>query len=150
VAQRDLLKRYLDAGMAFTAMTRTRAEGIVKELVRAGEVQREQVQSQVDDLVHRSRHNTGQLQKLMRKEIAAQLSQLGLATKDDLKALERRLNDRFGTPAKRAAGRKAAGPKGPAHPAGPAHAAGPADPTAPAARTAPVDPAARVDPAKKG
>ena len=41
MAQNDMLKRYLDAGIAFTQMTRTRAEDIVKELVSAGEVQRE-------------------------------------------------------------------------------------------------------------
>ena len=51
MAQRDLLKRYLDAGMAFTAMSKTRAEAIVRELVRAGEIQRDQVQSQVDELL---------------------------------------------------------------------------------------------------
>jgi polyhydroxyalkanoate synthesis regulator phasin len=121
VEQRDLLKRYLDAGMAFTTMTRSRAEAIVKELARAGEVQREQVQAQVDDLVQRSRHNTDQLRTLVRKEVESQFSGLGLATKRDLSALERRLTERFGgatkatpakkTPAKKAATRKAAAKK---------------------------------------
>jgi polyhydroxyalkanoate synthesis regulator phasin len=124
VEQRDLLKRYLDAGMAFTAMTRTRAEAIVKELTRAGEVQREQVQAQVDDLVQRSRHNTEQLRTLVRKEIGSQFTGLGLATKRDLGALERRLTERFGggagsatpkkAPAKKAKGKKAVAKKTPA------------------------------------
>ena len=108
VEQRDLLKRYLDAGIAFTAMTRARAEGIVKELVRAGEIQREQVQTQVDDLVQRSRHNTDQLRSLVRKEIESQFSLLGLATKRDLAALERRLTERFALATKRAPAKKAA------------------------------------------
>jgi polyhydroxyalkanoate synthesis regulator phasin len=113
VEQRDLLKRYLDAGMAFTSMTRARAEAIVKELGRAGEVQREQVQAQVDDLVQRSRHNTEQLRTLVRKEVGSQFSGLGLATKRDLNALERRLTERFGgatktTPPRKAAAKKAA------------------------------------------
>lgn len=106
--QRELLKRYLDAGIAFTEMTRARAEAIVKELVRAGEVQREQVQSQVDDLVQKSRHNTDQLRGLMRQEITSQLSQLGLATKEDLDLLERRLTERFAGPTKKAAAKKTA------------------------------------------
>jgi polyhydroxyalkanoate synthesis regulator phasin len=116
VAQRDLLKRYLDAGMSFTAMTRAKAEAIVKELARAGEIQREQVQSQVDELVQRSRHNSDQLRTLVRKEVGSQFAGLGLVTKRDLTALERRLTERFGgatkaRPAKKAAGKKTANRK---------------------------------------
>ena len=116
MAQRDLLKRYLDAGMSFTAMTRAKAEAIVKELGRAGEIQREQVQAQVDELVQRSRHNSDQLRTLVRKEVGSQFSGLGLVTKRDLNALERRLTERFGAgmktaPAKKAAGKKTASRK---------------------------------------
>jgi polyhydroxyalkanoate synthesis regulator phasin len=91
-----MLKRYLEAGMAFTEMTRARAEGIAGELVKAGELQRDQMQSSVDELIDRSRRNTQQLISLVRQEVTGQLSLLGLATKDDLDALERRLTDKFG------------------------------------------------------
>src|ERR1700730_9875699 len=97
MAQTDMLRQYLDAGIAFTQMTRARAEEIVKELVKAGEVQREQVQTQVDDLVERSRRNTDQLLTMVRNEVSSQFSQLGLATRDELRSLERRLSDRLGT-----------------------------------------------------
>ena len=39
--QNELLKRYLEAGMHFSQMTRERAEAIVRDLVKAGEVQAE-------------------------------------------------------------------------------------------------------------
>ena len=102
--------------MSFTAMTRAKAEAIVKELGRAGEIQREQVQAQVDELGQRSRHNSDQLRTLVRKEVGSQFSGLGLVTKRDLNALERRLTERFGgvtktAPAKKAAGKKAASRK---------------------------------------
>jgi polyhydroxyalkanoate synthesis regulator phasin len=97
--------------MSFTAMTRAKAEAIVKELARAGEIQREQVQAQVDELVQRSRHNSEQLRTLVRKEVGSQFSGLGLVTKRDLNALERRLTDRFGGATKAAPARKAAGKK---------------------------------------
>src|SRR3954451_24722981 len=90
--QNDLLKRYLDAGMAFTQMTRSRAESIVKDLVKAGEVQQKNTQKQVDDLMERSRKNTEQLLELIRKEIATQFSSLGIATKDDIARLEAKIN----------------------------------------------------------
>jgi polyhydroxyalkanoate synthesis regulator phasin len=91
----DILQRYLDAGSAVTEMTRERAEAVVREFVKAGEVQRDNLQSRVDDLIERSRHNTEQLINLIRSEIATQFSQLGLATKDDLAALEKRFNDQL-------------------------------------------------------
>lgn len=92
--QNDQLRRYLDAGIAFTQMTRQRAEAIVKDLVNAGEMQRDQTQQFVDELVERSRKNTEMLLDTVRKEVADQLSNLGLATKADLAALERRISGR--------------------------------------------------------
>jgi polyhydroxyalkanoate synthesis regulator phasin len=90
--QNDMLKRYLDAGVAFTQMTRSRAESIVKDLVKAGEVQQKQAQKQVDDLVERSRKNTEQLMEMIRKEITQQLASVGIATKDDIARLEARID----------------------------------------------------------
>jgi len=96
MAQNDMLKRYLDAGIAFTQMTRSKAEEIVKDLVTAGEVQRDQMQTQVDELIDRSRRNTDQLLAMIRQEVAAQFAQLGLVTKDDLESLARRLGEMLG------------------------------------------------------
>ena len=91
MAQNDMLKRYLDAGLAFTQMTQSRAEKIVKELVRAGEIRREQTQERVDDLVERSRKNTEAMLDLVRSEIASQLGGLGIATKEDVARLEAKI-----------------------------------------------------------
>ncbi len=89
--QNDLLKRYLDAGMAFTAMTQTRAEAIVKDFVKAGEVQVEQARETANELLERSRQNSEKLAESIRKEIKQQVSNLGLATKDDIARLERKI-----------------------------------------------------------
>src|SRR4051812_24418826 len=106
MAQRDdLLRRFLDAGLAFTQMTQQRAEGIVGDLVKAGEVQTEQTQQAVRDLLERSRQNTERLVEMVRKEIRDQVSNLGLATKDDIARLERRIDSARATaPAKKSAG----------------------------------------------
>jgi polyhydroxyalkanoate synthesis regulator phasin len=89
----DLLKRLLDAGMTFTAMTQARAEDLIRDLVRAGEVQAEQAQSVIDELVERSRRNSERLIDAVRAEIRQQMAGLGLATKDDVERLERRSAD---------------------------------------------------------
>jgi polyhydroxyalkanoate synthesis regulator phasin len=92
MAQLDALRKYLEAGMAFTQTTRARAEEIVGNLVRAGELQTEQTQQQVQELVDRSRENTERLVNVVRTEVVGQLGSLGLATKADLAKLERKLN----------------------------------------------------------
>src|SRR5256885_4928355 len=112
--QNDMLKRYLDAGMAFTQMTRDRAEAIVKDLVKAGEVQQKQTQKRVDELVERSRANTEQLLDIVRKEITAQLSAIGIATKDDIARLEAKIPARPAAASKPASRPAAASKKSPA------------------------------------
>jgi polyhydroxyalkanoate synthesis regulator phasin len=107
MAQNDLIKRYLDAGAAFTALTQARAEAIVKDLVKAGEVQTDQAQKVVTELVERSRKNSERVLDTIRKEVRSQVSNLGLATKDDIARLERKINAakpaaKKATPAKRA------------------------------------------------
>ena len=91
MAQNDTLKRYLDAGIAFTAMTQARAEAIVKDLVKTGEVQSEQAQAAVLDLVDRSRKNTEKLLSQVRTEVRDQVKSLGLATQADIDRIERKI-----------------------------------------------------------
>jgi polyhydroxyalkanoate synthesis regulator phasin len=91
--ENDLLKRLLDAGMTFAAMTQARAEDLVRDLVRAGEVQAEQAQTVIDELVDRSRRNSARLIDAVRAEIRQQMASLGLATKSDVERLERRIAD---------------------------------------------------------
>lgn len=95
----------MDAGLAFTQMTRSRARAIVQDMVRAGELQRDQTQEWVDDLLERSRKNTEQMLELVRKEVREQLASMGLATKDDIARLEARLGGgaaKAAAPAKKA------------------------------------------------
>jgi polyhydroxyalkanoate synthesis regulator phasin len=91
--ENDVLKRLLDAGMTFAAMTQARAEDLVRDLVRAGEVQAEQAQTVIDELVDRSRRNSERLIDAVRAEIRQQMTSLGLATKSDVERLERRIAD---------------------------------------------------------
>ncbi|MFZ6002679.1 MAG: phasin family protein [Actinomycetota bacterium] len=114
MAQNDVLKRYVDAGLAFTALTQSRAEALVKDLVKAGEVQADQARDAVADLLERSRKNTEKLVETVRREVRSQISSLDLASKVDLDKLEARIVGLFGGAQKSAskpAGAPGAGPK---------------------------------------
>ena len=113
--RRDVLRRYIDAGIEFTQLTRQRAEDVVRELVRAGEVQAEQAQQAVEELMERNRRNTERLVETVRKEMRNQVGNLGLATKDDVARIQRRIDTLEGRsarpPAVKAAPKKAASTK---------------------------------------
>ena len=89
MAQSNVLKRYLDAGVAFTSITQAKAEALVKDLVKTGEMQTEQAQTAVADLVERGRKNTEALLEQVFAEIAERADSLGLATRADLGRVEK-------------------------------------------------------------
>jgi polyhydroxyalkanoate synthesis regulator phasin len=97
MAQNDILKRYLDAGLAFTALTQARAEALVKDLVTAGELQADQAREAVADLIERSRKSSEKLLETVRNEVRAQVTERGLATQADLDKLEARLASLLGS-----------------------------------------------------
>jgi polyhydroxyalkanoate synthesis regulator phasin len=118
MAQNDSLKRYLDAGMAFTQLTRDRAEAIIKDFVKAGEIPRKRANESIEDLLERSRKNTEALVALVQEQVKDQLGAMGIATKDDIARLEAKIS-RTGSaagattvkkaaPAKKAPAKKAA------------------------------------------
>jgi polyhydroxyalkanoate synthesis regulator phasin len=103
--QNEVFRRYLDLGAAFTHVTRERAEDLMRELVRLGDLQREQAQQWVDDVLDRSRKNTEVLLDLIREEVARQLSSMSLVTRDDVSRLVTRLS-RAPAAARKATGKK--------------------------------------------
>lgn len=107
------LKQYLDAGVEFTQLRRSQAQKIVRDLVKNGQLAQEKTQSYVDELLERSRKRTEALVETVRAEVRGQFETLGIATKEDLERLERKL-----ARAARASTTKKASEKEPAQSAG--------------------------------
>jgi polyhydroxyalkanoate synthesis regulator phasin len=76
MASNERIRKYLDAGTVLGQVSRGRAEEIVRELVNAGDIQRNQAQEWVDNLVERSRKSSEQVLELVRHEVAAQLERI--------------------------------------------------------------------------
>lgn len=79
--------------MAFTEMTRQRAEAIIREMVKAGQIPRTRAEESIDELVERSRQNSEALVTLIQDQLREQLPRLGLATKDDVGRLEAKIDE---------------------------------------------------------
>ena len=77
-------QKYLDAGIAFTNLTRTKAEELVQELVQNGEFQSADARARVEELLERSRKGREAFAAQVRKEVARQLDSAGITSLEDL------------------------------------------------------------------
>jgi len=115
MATNDSIQRYIDAGVAFTNMTRKKAEELVSELVQSGDLQRGDAKARVDDLLERSRQGTEVIVTTIRSEVSRQLGAVGIANLEDLANQVAVLLGRTEkAPAKKGAGKKTAAKKAPA------------------------------------
>ncbi|CAB4856165.1 MAG: hypothetical protein F2782_00675 [Actinobacteria bacterium] len=121
MAQRPDLTRFIDAGAGFVSLTRGQAQASARDLVAQGLLAQNQVQSFVDGILEESRRRRDAAISTVRTEVGRQVKLLGLITKDDLAASERRLRKELGaksstkgTGAKKAATKKAPVKKTPA------------------------------------
>jgi polyhydroxyalkanoate synthesis regulator phasin len=84
-------RRVMETGMQFSELRRSQARAIVTDLVAQGHLARDQMSAAVDEVVEMSRRRSDTVRKLVQHEVQRQLGVLGLATKADLAALERKL-----------------------------------------------------------
>ena len=111
MATNDSLQRYIDAGVAFTNMTRKKAEELVSELVQNGDLQRGEARARVDELLERSRHGTEVIVTAVRSEVARQLEAVGITSLEDLAKQVATVLGRTTAPAKEAPAKKSAAKK---------------------------------------
>jgi len=113
MAPNDALQRYIDAGIAFTTMTRKKAEELVAELVKSGDLQTDEAKARVDELLERGRQGTEVIVSVVRSEVTRQLGAVGITNLEDLATQVAALLGRS-TPAKKAPAKKTAAKKAPA------------------------------------
>jgi polyhydroxyalkanoate synthesis regulator phasin len=80
------------AGIGLLSMTRDKAQEIVDELTRRGEVKRDEAKDWAEQLVQRGEEERQSLRKLIREEVKRVLDEMGLATKQDLQNLAARID----------------------------------------------------------
>lgn len=85
----EAVRRLVEAGRE--ALTPEKAEDLARALVRQGEARRDQAARLAQELTAWSRKNSDRLLSSVRAEVKAQISKAGLATKDDVEALKRRI-----------------------------------------------------------
>ena len=124
VAAIDVVRKYLDAGVSYAQVTREKAEEIVNDLVKAGEVRADEAQVAVKDLIERSRKSSEALTERIRAEVKDQmaevkdqLAKVQPASQAEFDALAKRVaavERKTKAPAKKAPAKKAPAKKAPA------------------------------------
>jgi len=158
MVNRDAFQRYIDAGVAFTNITRSKAEELVQELVQSGEFQSDDARAKVEELIERSRKGREALVIQVRREVSRQLEGMGITNVEDLAKQVSSLLTRTAeagraasagmkkTATKKASGKKAPAKKSPAKKASGKKAAAK---KSPAKKSAAAKAADKKSPAKK-
>ncbi|HZG85667.1 phasin family protein [Paenibacillus sp.] len=87
----EVLKKAVALGLGVTAMSKEKAERLVEELVRKGEVRPNESQELLTRLLQRGEEERSELKKIVQEQLRNVLAELRVATKEDVERLDARL-----------------------------------------------------------
>lgn len=87
----DTVRKYVEAGRE--ALTPKKAEELARALVQQGQARADQAGRIARELVEWSRKNSERLRESIGHEVKKQMSKAGVATKDEVEALKRRIRE---------------------------------------------------------
>jgi polyhydroxyalkanoate synthesis regulator phasin len=88
----ETLDKMMLAGLGALSMSRERAEKIFDEYVQRGHVAKEARSGFVKDLLDAAEKTRGDMEKLVKKQVEQAVNGAELATKDDIRRLEAKLD----------------------------------------------------------
>lgn len=97
-SMRDFMERGMLASLGLLSLTREKAQTVVDELVKRGEVKRDDSKHMVDRLVQRGDEERHSFRKLVREEMGKMARELNLVTREDLQALEKKIEAQMQKP----------------------------------------------------
>lgn len=87
----EQLRTAIQMASSVAEVPKQQAERFAKGLVKRGDLRNNQVSKVAEDIVRRSQENAQMVQALVGSEIKRQIKALGLATRDDVERLGRRV-----------------------------------------------------------
>jgi polyhydroxyalkanoate synthesis regulator phasin len=87
----DFIKKGLALGLGLAVTSKEQAEKMVHELVKKGELSLEESIDIMDQWIRQKKERKVELQCIVREEFKQMMAKLDLATKDDIKKLEQRI-----------------------------------------------------------
>ena len=85
------MRNAIELASGLAEVPRRRAERFARGLADKGELRPNQISSLVEEIVKRSKENAQMVQALVSSEVKRQVKALGLATRDDIDRINRRI-----------------------------------------------------------
>jgi polyhydroxyalkanoate synthesis regulator phasin len=95
----DLIHKIVYTGIGLAAMTEQKAQEIVNELVKQGEVSSEEGKTLTKELMEKARHHKEELKKTISEEVKKVCDRFKWVSRDDYEALQKRVEELEGRPA---------------------------------------------------
>jgi len=86
------LEDMIKIGVGSLFLAKEKVEEFIKEAQKRGELTQKEAEDLINELKETSSEKLNELKKLIQKEIKEELNVIGVATKDDIKRLEREIN----------------------------------------------------------
>jgi len=89
----ETLDKVFLAGLGAMSMTKERAEQIFDDYVARGKAVKEQKEGFVKEMMEHARKTKEEMEKVISEQVKKGISSLAVATKDDIKRLEAKIDD---------------------------------------------------------
>lgn len=88
----ELIKKSIYLGLGLLNVTKEKAEEIVNDLVKRGEVTEGEAKKMVDKILKEAEEQQKKIEQIIEERIRKVLSGMGLATTDDIARLEQKID----------------------------------------------------------
>jgi polyhydroxyalkanoate synthesis regulator phasin len=88
---KDLFNKAVSLGLGLAVTSKEQIEKVVDELVKKGEMSRAESPAFVDELLKKGEEAKQKVEAMVQERVQAAISELKLATQEDIARLERRL-----------------------------------------------------------
>ncbi|ANB57315.1 hypothetical protein GFC29_736 [Anoxybacillus sp. B7M1] len=87
----DMIRKMLAFGLGLASVSKEQAEKLVDELVKRGELSLEESKDVIDQWIRQKEEGKAEFQRAVREQLKQMLDKLDLATKEDIRQLEERI-----------------------------------------------------------
>jgi polyhydroxyalkanoate synthesis regulator phasin len=88
----DLLKKVISLGLGITVASRDKVQQFVDEMVAKGELGKSESKDVVNRLIARGEEQQLEIKRMVQDQVKKILAELDIATKQDLRELEQKMN----------------------------------------------------------
>ncbi len=88
IIMQDVLKKVFNLGLGAIVITKEKAEEVVKELVRKGEVGEEESRKLVNKLIEKGQESRKEMQTQIEKTVKGVIEKLDISTRSELEGLK--------------------------------------------------------------